>query len=249
MNLYKPDLEQFQAVFLKDEAEVSAFIESISRARFAPYLSLCGGNSRKAIDLYFINIKLSQALYVNFHIWEVALRNKINDFLCWKYNAVWPFDEKRFLRNLQGNDKRRLLDAVERQTKARGGKRVPTDAIVADLSAGFWVSLLTKSYDVPFSWRYNIARIFPNEKGVARDEMSAISDKLLNLRNRIAHHEPIHHLALDDRRKELERQIAAMCSASAALAAHACTFAAPWKLRAHLELKSAGAHAASPRSN
>jgi hypothetical protein len=32
---------------------------------------------------------------------------------------------------------------------------------VADLSAGFWVALLNASYNIAFSWRYNLARIFP----------------------------------------------------------------------------------------
>ena len=58
--------------------------------------------------------------------------------------------------------------------------------------------------------------------------MSTVCDRLLDLRNRIAHHEPIFHLPLDERRKELAEQIGALCAANAAYAEHACTFEAQW---------------------
>jgi hypothetical protein len=58
----------------------------------------------------------------------------------------------------------------------------------------FGVSLLNKSYDVPFVWRHNLSRIFPGEKALTRDEASRLCDGRLDLRNLVAHHEPIYHV-------------------------------------------------------
>lgn len=246
MNLYKPNLDALQAVFLEDEAAVQAFVRSISPARISRYERACEGNLRQTIDLYSLNAKLSQALYMNIQIWEVTLRNKLNAFLCWKYGAEWPYDDKRAVRSLQNNDKRRLSEAIDRQSQARKTKRVPTDAIVADLSAGFWVSLLTKSYEIPFVWRHNLTRVFPNAPGLTREEASQAAGALLDLRNRIAHHEPIYHLPLSERRQTLSAQIAATCSACHAFAEHACSFEEQW---AALVAMSSPSEAPPPHSN
>jgi hypothetical protein len=106
----------------------------------------------------------------------------------------------------------------------------PTNAIVADLSGGFWVSLLTKSYDIPFAWRYNLARIFPNDAVISRIEAAEICEALLVLRNRIAHHEPIFHFPLEQRRNEIGKIIYAMCRANYAYVEFSCTFAAELEL-------------------
>lgn len=244
MNSYNPPPEELQAVFLKDEAEVNAFIGSLSHARMARYIKDCGGNLRQAIDLYYYNAKLSQALYMNIQIWEITLRNRLNAFLCWKYGQAWPHDEARAVRALQRNDKERLKETKSRLKLPKGAKVLPTDAIVADLSAGFWVSLLTKSYDVPFVWRHNLARVFPHQPALTRQSASEICAGLLDLRNRIAHHEPVYHLKLEERRAELKAQIAAMCSANSAYADHACSFETHWKERLGLV-----APMAAPNSN
>ncbi len=225
------EAESLQAPFLPDDAAMAMFIASISPARFARYETACNGDKRKAIDLYFVNAKLSQSLYLNIQTWEIALRNKLSGFLRWKYGPDWPFDPIKLERNLTANDRRRLSDAVERQRQSRGAGKVSADVIIADLSAGFWVSLLTKSYEVPFVWRHNLRRVFPHAQTWDRASISATSGALLDLRNRIAHHEPIYHLPLSDRHDALRMQIAHMCPASAAYASHACTFAMPWHSR------------------
>ena len=66
---------------------------------------------------------------------------------------------------------------------------VPVEAIVADLSAGFWVSLLNSGYEVPFVWRHNLGRVCPNEPHASQKEISDLSNELLGFRNRVAHHE------------------------------------------------------------
>jgi hypothetical protein len=143
-------------------------------------------------------------------MWEIALRNRINDFLIYKYGSRWPFNQ-RLTRNLKSADRTRLDEAINRQAQQRGVRWPSTDSIVADLSAGFWVSLLTKSYDVPFSWRYNITRVFPNCGQPNRESLWQACDRLLKIRNRVAHHEPIFHFVMPDMCNDLETIIGYLC--------------------------------------
>jgi len=104
------------------------------------------------------------------------------------------------LRNLSTNDKAKLNKSLERLTRERKTKPpIPVDLIVADLSAGFWVSMLTARYDGHLNWKYNLARVFPFEAAIPRIDAHAACDRMLDVRNRIAHHEPIYHRDLPAR--------------------------------------------------
>lgn len=210
---------------------VKSMIKSLSAPRFERYLAAGGGDERKAIALYRWNVLVAQSLYLYIQCWEVCLRNKLNEFLVWKYHDGWPYDAARAIRNLKGDDKQKLHEAKLRQERNRGVSVAPTSVIVADLSAGFWVSLLSLKYDVPYVWRHNIARVFPHEKGLTRDVAWDRSDTALMLRNRIAHHEPIYHLDLEDCHDKLRWSVAAMCEGTAAFADASCTFKAVFKAR------------------
>jgi len=195
----------------------------MGKARIARYLNDSNGTNEGAMQLYHWNSLTSQALYFPLQVWEVCLRNRINKFLIKKYNAKWPYDQ-RALRNLKKEDFRRLRQVKARQERERNAHQAPTDSIVADLSAGFWVSQLSKAYEVPYTWHYNLQRVFPYEQKMGRQEAHDICDKLLILRNRVAHHEPIYSLDLKTRRQELERMIKAMCPGSQAYLHWGCTF-------------------------
>ena len=109
-----------------------------------------------------------------------------------------------------------------------------TNQIVADLSAGFWVSMLTKSYEISFAWRHNLERVFPNDASLDLQQAADMCKGILDLRNRIAHHEPILHLPLLERRQSVELLVSAMCPAHAAYLTEACTFAHEWKNHASI---------------
>lgn len=184
-----------------------------------------------AIQLYQWNAKISQSLYIYLQSWEICLRNKINEFLIWKYKESWPYERDRAVRNLKGDDRRRLSETILRQERDRGISPVPTAVIVADLSAGFWVSQLSANYESHYKWRYNRNRVFANDADLGTHEAWVICDDLLTLRNRVAHHEPVFHLPLDDRRKNLARIVSAMCPATSAFAEATCNFGAVWAER------------------
>lgn len=226
--LYRPNSPTMQGNTFEDKVFIGTLRATLSEARFDRYVQASNGDPVRALQLYHWNAKLSQSLYFPLQMWEVALRNKLNSFLCWKFNASWPFD-RRALRQLTHFDRRRVQEAVERLERRRRVIPVSTNAVVADLSAGFWVALFNQDYEIPFSWRYNLVRIFTAEPGLATAEVRLICNDLLYLRNRVAHHEPIYHLPLPQRRAELDRLVAAMCPSAFAFVNSACTFEEVWK--------------------
>lgn len=200
------------------------FRATLSEPRFARYLASAGGSPELAVLLYRWNTELSKSLYGSLQMWEVALRNRLNAFLCWRYHADWPFDDVRCLRQMTRADYGKVKAATQRQRKRRKLVSIPTDVVVAELSASFWVSLLSRSYDTPFVWRNNLARIFPGAPGITRAAAHQSCARQLELRNRIAHHEPIHHLPLEELRRDLFALIDAMCPVAHAYVDTACTF-------------------------
>lgn len=210
-----------QDIFGDDSTSVDQMVKSLSIPRLSKYTSATNGNINAALDLYRWNTKLSQAIYTYVQAWEVCFRNKMHLFLSWKYNPTWPYD-KRFVRNLNSSDQKKVRETIDRQENDRKTSPVGTPAIVADLSAGFWVSQL--SYDVAYSWRYNINRIFPHDNTVTSASARADCAEILGIRNRIAHHEPIFHLPLDVRHDEIRNIVSAMCKPTSRYADSMCKF-------------------------
>src|ERR1700721_1161807 len=69
------------------------------------------------------------------------------------------------------------------------------DDVVAGLSFGFWVSLLSRTYD-RYLWVPALHKAFPHYSG-SRRELFDNFDAMRRLRNRVMHHEPIHHRHLE----------------------------------------------------
>ena len=53
--------------------------KAFSSARLSRYLNACAGDTNKALALYRHNVKLCQKFYGVLNVFEVALRNVIND--------------------------------------------------------------------------------------------------------------------------------------------------------------------------
>jgi hypothetical protein len=72
--------------------------------------------------------------------------------------------------------------------------------VIAELSFSFWRYLIASHYD-GILWRECLFQAFPGQK--TRTKIYEHLVKLHNLRNRIAHHEPIHNMPLQQRYDEL----------------------------------------------
>ncbi|WP_405448070.1 hypothetical protein [Streptomyces erythrochromogenes] len=160
---------------------------AFSNPRLAPYGAAAQGDALAAARLYWWNIEVSGALYGPLHCLELSLRNALHSVLTAAYGrADWWVTAPL---NAQGA---RLVVKAERKCGRRGAAATP-DGVVAQLSFGFWVALVSggSAYDRLF-WVPNVHKAFPHldrPRRVLYEDLSS----LVGLRNRIMHHEPVHH--------------------------------------------------------
>lgn len=196
----------------------------LSRPRFTKYSNLALGNEQKAIRLYRWNCLLCQGIYWPLQSFEIATRNAVSRVLYEKYGPEWHYSDK-MSRVLSPEDAGRLTEAVRRQGKERRTRRPHVDAVVASLSMGFWVSMLTGRYDVPFGWPQRLKTAFPFlPTSHNRQMVHQRLDDLRDLRNRVAHHEPILHLDLSAKYAELLEIIGWISADMKWWVSHTCTF-------------------------
>lgn len=154
------------------------------------YLTATGGDPQQAVELYGWNARVSAALMLPAHFAEVTTRNAVADALTEVYGPRWPW-EATFERSLPeqrgpGYNARRDLIEVRRREQTTG-------KVIAELRFAFWQAMFTARHDVRL-WIPHIATQFPaaaHEPKRLRARVYSDLDTIRQLRNRIAHHEPI----------------------------------------------------------
>jgi hypothetical protein len=165
--------------------EPSWIRDDLSSARFAPYLVAAHGNLAYAAALYWWNVEVSEAFYTSLHCLEMTFRNSLHRQLTVRYGRPDWWE----LAPLRASGPGMLT-----QAKAQlGGRTEPIthDHVVAALTLGFWVSLVSKAYDRSF-WVPCLHKAFPRYRGpraVLHHDLQSVQ----LFRNRVMHHEPIHH--------------------------------------------------------
>lgn len=164
----------------------SDFETALSLERFARYVDWAEGDRTRALELYTLNTRLSEALYTPLQVLEIALRNRIHTVLEAAVHERW-FEEAGFL--AIENQRRQLTKAQEEL--ADEGKAPTPGRIVAALTFSFWTSMLSPNYET--LWQTTLHRIARREdgKGLRRKDLSGPLAPIRTLRNRVAHHEPI----------------------------------------------------------
>lgn len=162
--------------------------KALSEARLAPYLAECGGDVAAAWRLYMWNIGVSMAFYPLLHFVEITLRNALHCELGAQFGradwwSVAPLNE---------HGQRLVKQAQEKVSAPRSPQNA--DDLVTKLTFGFWVSLVSQTYDRTL-WVPALHRAFPHYRG-RRDGLHAELKKVLSLRNQVMHHEPIHRRKL-----------------------------------------------------
>lgn len=167
----------------------------ISAERFAPYRVAAGGPKR-AITLYERNTELSAAFWAVLSDLEILVRNAMHEKLTtWSVTtcgqAAWYLDYERVF-----NEQTTVDIQTARRHATTGGRPETPGRIVAELPLGFWRFLLSSRYERSL-WLPCLRDAFPGIRGqgMRRDVHDAMRDLHL-LRNRIAHHEPIHNRPL-----------------------------------------------------
>ncbi|MDO3648946.1 hypothetical protein [Nocardia mangyaensis] len=160
---------------------------ALSSARYAPYLARAGGDPVFAQQLYDWNVSVSKEFYTPLNWMEVSLRNAVHDQLAakWVRPDWWniaPLDHVG-----QG--------AVSRARAKVKRQVVSADDVVAQLSFGFWVSLFSAANDRAM-WVPCLHKAFPHYRG-PRKILHRELNTIRLFRNRVMHHEPIHHRHLE----------------------------------------------------
>ena len=112
-----------------------------STARMGKYTRSCAGNKGKTMQLYRYNLRLCQRFYGVLNLFEVLLRNAINQhYMDYFSNHDWIVNQACNGKLLEYN-----MDDIkqtERDYKRRGIYN--NDKMVASLTLGFWTKLFSK---------------------------------------------------------------------------------------------------------
>jgi hypothetical protein len=178
--------------------ELLTLEQRISAERFAPYRAAVGDDLGRAMRRYERNTEISAAFWAVLSDLEVVVRNAMHERL-----VVWSL--ARYGRPDWYADRGRIFTAqtagdiaVARRHATAGGRAETPGRIIAELPLGFWRFLLSSRYERTL-WLPCLRDAFPGIRGqgMRRDVHDAMRDLHL-LRNRIAHHEPIHNRPLGE---------------------------------------------------
>jgi len=174
----------------------------ITQARYDEYLVAANHDSVAAQELYEWNVAVSASFYELLAHVEVSLRNAVDTVMKplevvetarLIQRAGWWFASASFLREVE----LKYFETARRHLgeKANSAGR---DKLLSSMTFGIWHDLFTKDYEPLF--RQHLVHAFPfREKGLARKNVEDDVRALRNLRNRIAHHQAIFDLPLEER--------------------------------------------------
>lgn len=157
--------------------------------RLSSYTAAAGGDLARALDLYEWNARLSAAVFEDLGYLEVILRNACHAQLE-QWNRRSSRQNPWYLASILTPESHR--DVAEARRRATRGNRTELPGrVVAELMFGFWRFLHARSYEATL-WTPCLRLAYPHQRPNRRQDVYRRLDHLNTLRNRIAHHEPIH---------------------------------------------------------
>jgi len=123
-------------------SEVEHLEEALSLERFGRYLDWADGDRVRALDLYVLNTRLSEALYTPLQMLEVALRNRIHAVLSASVQPRW-FQAPGVL--AVSHQHEQVAEALA--DLARERKEPTPGRVVAALTFSFWTTMLGTPYE------------------------------------------------------------------------------------------------------
>ena len=156
----------------------------ISEQRLSTYYKMFHGNKNKAFEYYQLNIQIAQSLYPILLYTEVSLRNLIHQSCSIHFKNDHWFE-------LCAEQRDRIL-RIASTIRKKNNRTVPilSDAIIAELTFGFWCSLFNKN-NARYFWK-PLQYAFPYlDRSMKREKLSLKLNHIRRLRNRIFHYEPI----------------------------------------------------------
>ncbi|WP_125775013.1 hypothetical protein [Antribacter gilvus] len=173
--------------------DYEAVRDCITVERLRSYLVASGEDLEGAFEWYEWNIKASTSVMGLVSVVEVVVRNALDREMrqwCNKLHGTecW-FDHVRL-------DARGAADLAAARARARGGgtRAEVHGKVIAELSLGFWRYLVESRYYASI-WVPAAHKAFPGGASDLRQRQRRVAKHLQQLqfvRNRAAHHEPIH---------------------------------------------------------
>ncbi len=173
-------------------ADSTAFFLELERTISKPRLDSYrqnGETSEEALCKYLWNVRLCEVLYAPLQMLEVGFRNALHTEVASATRT--PEWLKSSLAILYSEELKKIEEA-KRSLSDR--KHMITEPfLVAEMSFGFWTSLLDARYDK--LWHKIIANVFPNmpRHMRTRRDVSVIINRIRRLRNAALHHHSIWH--------------------------------------------------------
>ncbi len=165
------------------------FFEKIfSTERMARYFDRYPADPKRAILHYQCNLELSASMYICISVLEVSLRNALSRELrkmTGREDWYVVFPKTSGLKSLN----KYITQAIHHITGRH--ESITPDKIIAELTLGFWVSLLNNEYERVL-WKH-LRRSFPYMPKSLRQRknISAPLNRFRNFRNRVFHNEAI----------------------------------------------------------
>ena len=163
-------------------------VQALSPVRLSSYRKT-SQTDVETLATYKKNVQLSMALYPVVQQFEVVLRNQLERVLVRTYGSQW-YISTSFIQTLDPWARNELQKTVAKLT--RNNPSTHSGAIVSESIFGFWTALFGVHYNQTI-WFNHDRDLFPFATTQQRHIQQIRTDLkvIRELRNRIAHHEPI----------------------------------------------------------
>lgn len=176
----------------------------LSTPRFGRYLS-DAGSAERAAELYAWNGRLSGAVHEELGMLEIVLRNALDRQLVTYHRVALNGDGRWYADRRMPWQSARMIEQIDRaRAQATGSRRFPEQPgkVIAELTFGFWRYVLAAPYQSTL-WAPALRHAFPCLRPARRATVYQLVDGLNTVRNRVAHHEPVHCLDIAARHQDV----------------------------------------------
>jgi hypothetical protein len=180
------------------------FRHYFSSARVNRYLLATGNSSERSLRLYKANLRITQSFHPLLGVFEVVLRNRINDVLTAHFtDPEWIINQKSgfmsdpslsYTHKKTGQRKtneflKREILKVEKRLR-KNATPITSGKVIAEQTLGFWTDLFeVHHYKLLKGKPIQIFSSLPS--GFGRKEVNDELEKVRCFRNRINHNEPV----------------------------------------------------------
>jgi hypothetical protein len=206
---------------------LDALRKSLSGPRLHAYIGRDAEDHKYTVKMYLWNARLAKALLFPLHVAEVTTRNAMHRALSRLYGMDWILNNPFGFTNGSQEAVNKTVDRVQRENvKRRTPRALTANDYVAALTLDFWSNLFREDYDKVWQHSNLLRSVFPNLPAVCdRRSVQLLIRDVNDLRNRVAHHEPIlKGLTLKDQHDKVMELIGWSCQTTKRWARRHSTF-------------------------